>query len=211
MTPSAWSPAILFLLASAAQADRDRYVIDAPASRFTATVGTTGLLSAFGHDHTVALREFSGEARLSEDDIESGSLQLSIQAASLHEVGKDFSDEDRTAIDKDIHEQALETSKFPQIAFRSTELRARQIADGEYQIDLRGELTLHGVTRQLTVPARVTVRDGTLTAKGEFTVLHSDYKIRRLSAAVGTVKASDEIRMSFEIVARRNGLGPQPK
>ena len=62
---------------------------------------------------------------------------------------------------------------------------------------------LHGVTRPVTVPARVTLQGTTLTARGEFTVLHSDFKIQRLSAAAGTVKAADEIRLSFEIVARK--------
>ena len=151
----------------------------------------------------MALREFSGDARFSENDVESGSLRMTIQAASLHEVGKAFSEADRKAIDKDIREKALEVSQYPEIVFKSTEVRASQIAAGDYTIDLRGELTLHGVTRQVTVPTRVSVREGTLTARGEFSVLHSEYKIRRLSAAAGTVKASEEIRMAFEIVARK--------
>ncbi len=201
---SAWCTALLGLLAaSAQQAERDRYVIDASASRFTATIGTAGILSTFGHEHTVALREFSGEAHLSENDVEHGSLRLTIQAASLTEIGQGFSDEDRKKIDKDIREKALEVSQHPQIVFHSTEIRASQIAASEYQIELRGELSMHGVTRQVTVPTRVTIKERTLTARGEFTVLHSDYKIRRLSAAAGTVKASDEIRMSFEIVASK--------
>jgi polyisoprenoid-binding protein YceI len=201
---SAWCPVLLWLLAaSTQQADRDRYVVDASASRFTATIGTAGILSNFGHEHSVALREFTGEAHLSENDVENATLRMTIQAASLTEVGKGFSDADRKKIDKDIREKALEVSQYPEIVFRSSEIRASQIAAGEYQIELRGELTLHGVTRQVSVPTRLTLRERTLTARGDFTVLHSDYKIRRLSAAVGTVKASDEIRMAFEIVARK--------
>jgi polyisoprenoid-binding protein YceI len=197
-----WSPG-LFCFLLAALCDQDRYVIDSSASRFTATVGTAGILSNFGHEHTVALRDLSGDARFSEDDVEGGSLRMSIRVASLSEVGKGFSDADRKKIDQDIHDQALEGTKYPEIVFRSTGLTARQIAAGDYRVEIRGELTLHGVTREVTVPARVTEREGTLTARGEFTVLHSDYKIRRLSAAAGTVKASDEIRMAFEIVARK--------
>jgi polyisoprenoid-binding protein YceI len=204
MSFPAWIPTLFGLIAALAQqADPDRYVIDAAASRFTATVGTTGILSTFGHDHTIALREFSGELHLSEEDVESGSLRMSIPVASLGEIAKDFSDADRKKIDKDIQEKALEVAQYPEIVFHSTGLSSRQIADGEYQIDVRGQLTLHGVTRQLSIATRVTLQEGTLTARGEFTVLHRDYKILRLSAAAGTVKASDEIRMSFEIVARK--------
>jgi len=205
-----WVLSLFWLIAAAAQdprppqpAERDRYVIDASTSRFTATVGTAGLLSNFGHEHTIALRDFSGDVHFNEDDVESGSLAMTIQVASLGEVGKGFSDADRKSIDKDIREKALEVSQFPEIVFHSTVLRARQSAAGDYRIDIRGELTLHGVTRLLTVPTRVTLREGTLTARGEFTVIHSEYKIQRLSAAAGTIKASDEIRMTFEIVARK--------
>jgi polyisoprenoid-binding protein YceI len=209
MSISAWSLLLLWILATAQQprppeaGDRDRYIIDTSVGHFTATVGTSGILSAFGHDHTIALREYSGEARLSEDDVEAGALRLSIKAASLEETGKGFSDLDRQNINQDIREQALEVATYPEIVFQSKQLRATQIAAGEYQIDIQGELTLHGVTRSLRVPARVSVQDGTLTAQGEFTVLHRDYRILRLSAAAGTVKASDEIRLSFEIVARK--------
>ena len=202
MTLLPWSLPVLWFFAVVAR-DPDRYVIDASASRFTATIGTSGLLSALGHEHVIGFREFSGDARLSEDDVERGSLRMTIQAASLAESGKGFSDDDRKTIERDAREQALEVSRHPEIVFKSTGLSSRQTGPGEYRFDIGGELTLHGVTRSLTVPARVTLQGNTLTARGEFTVLHRDYKIRRLSAAAGTVKASDEIRMSFEIVARK--------
>jgi polyisoprenoid-binding protein YceI len=209
MSFPAWGPVLLWLLAAAAQDPRpqpaapDHYVIDASASRFTATIGTVGLLSTFGHEHTVALRDFSGDVRLSEDDIEAGSLTLRIRAASLGETGMGFSDEDRKSIDQDIREKALEVGTYPEIVFRSSTLSSRQIAREEYQIELQGQLSLHGVTRQVSIPARVTISEGTLTARGKFTVFHRDYKIQRLSAVVGTIKASDEIWMNFEIVARK--------
>jgi len=181
----------------------DRYVIDASAGRFQARIGTAGLLSAFGHDHTVALREFSGEARFKPGAEERGSLRMTIQAASLAETGKEFSDADRKKIDGDIHGKALEASKYPEIAFKSTKISVKKAGEREVQLEIRGDLTLHGVTKPVTVPAQVSMQGDTLTARGEFTIRHGDYKIQRLSAAGGTVKASDEIRMSFEIVARK--------
>jgi len=181
----------------------DRYVIDAPASRFTAEVGTAGILSMFGHDHMVAIRDFSGEARLVKEAPERSSLRITIEAASLAEVGKDFSEDDRKAIDKDVREKALEVSKHPQIVFRSTRVIPKSTGETEYQLEIRGNLTLHGVTRPVTVPTRVMIQEGVLTARGKFTVRHTDYQIERLSAAVGTVKAANEIQVSFMLVARK--------
>ncbi len=181
----------------------DRYVIDAPASRFVAEVGTTGVLSMFGHDHTIALQDFSGEARLVTKSPERSSLRITIDADSLKEVGKGFSEDDRKAIDKDVQERALEVQKHPRILFQSTRVVPKRNADDEYELEIHGTLTLHGVTRPVTVPTRVTVQNGILMARGKFTVRHSDYKIERLSAAGGTIKAENDIRLSFMLVARK--------
>jgi polyisoprenoid-binding protein YceI len=181
----------------------DRYILDASASRFQAQVGVGGLLSMFGHEHTIALREFSGDVTAKPGALDRGSLHLTIQAASLAEVAPGFSEADRKKIDRDLREKALEVSRFPEILFRSTALKVKESGDGPTELEIRGDLTLHGVTRSVTLPARVELQNDVLTAHGEFTVRHSDYNIERLSAAAGAVKASDEIRLTFEIVARK--------
>lgn len=181
------------------QAVGDRYVIDASAGRFSAQIGTAGLLSGLGHPHTIALRDFSGEALAKAGALEKGSLQITIKAASLAETGKDFSDDDRKKIDRDIQHKALEVAKYPEIVFKSTRISAKS----EDQVEIRGNLTLHGVTRSVSVPAKVALQGNRLTARGEFTIRHSDFKIQRLSAAAGTVKAAEEIRLTFEIIGRK--------
>jgi len=113
------------------RAGGDRYRIDAAASQFTARIGAAGALSVFGHEHFVAIREFSGEARLTPGALETGSLQVTINAGSLAEAGPAFSDADRKKIDHDIHEQALELSKYPQIVFSSTSVSAKKLGEGQ--------------------------------------------------------------------------------
>jgi hypothetical protein len=44
-----------------------------------------------------------------------------------------------------------------------------------------------------------------LRATGEFSVRQSDYAIRPVSAAAGTVKLKDELKLSFDIFARKQG------
>jgi len=66
-----------------------------------------------------------------------------------------------------------------------------------------GALTLHGVTKPVEIPANVAFHGNTVTARGEFTIRHGDYRIERLSAAAGTVKAGDEITLSFTLVVAK--------
>jgi hypothetical protein len=47
------------------------------------------------------------------------------------------------------------------------------------------------------------MNDRSLRASGEFTVLQTDYDIRPVSAAGGTIKLKDELKCTFDIVARK--------
>ena len=68
---------------------------------------------------------------------------------------------------------------------------------------LNGELTLHGVTRGLPVSARLVTNGDSLRASGELSVLQSDYGIAPISAVGGTIRVKDEVRCTFDIVARK--------
>jgi polyisoprenoid-binding protein YceI len=68
---------------------------------------------------------------------------------------------------------------------------------------LHGELTLHGITRSQPAPARISVSGETLRASGEFSIRQSDYEIRPVSAVSGTIKLKDELKLSFDISARK--------
>jgi polyisoprenoid-binding protein YceI len=178
------------------------YSIDASTSTFTAEVEVGGLLSMFGHDHTVAMRDFTGDAAFDPDSLNGASLRVSIRAASIEEAGRDFSEEDRRKITREIHDKALEVSRYPEVLFQSTGLGLQEKGNGGFQIQLRGTLTLHGVSRPISFPVRLQLDGDRFTAEGRFTILHSDYGIERLSAAAGTVKAKDEIRLTFRLLGR---------
>jgi polyisoprenoid-binding protein YceI len=179
------------------------YTIDPGASQFTARIGVEGFLKAFGHEHVVAIRDYSGEAQLASGSVEPASLQLTIKPDSLSETEKSFSDSDRQQIDQAIHRDALETSKYQQIVFKSTSVSANKTGEGQYQAQVAGNLTLHGVTKPISIPMQVTVEGDTVTARGEFMIRHSDYQIKRISAAGGAVTAKDEINLTFNVVARK--------
>ena len=79
----------------------------------------------------------------------------------------------------------------------------QKMGEGSFTAVLNGELTLHGVTLNRAISARVTLKGDTLRAAGEFSIQQRDYEIRPVSAAGGTVKLKDELKLSFDIAARR--------
>jgi len=185
------------------QAIKVRYLIDPKGSWFTVRAFATGMLSAFGHNPKTAIPDFQGEIQFGTDTLEDASLRIVIQAASLV-VTDDISAKDRQEIERRMHEEVLEADSFPEIIYECPRVSSVQkLGEGLYSVSLDGELALHGVTRSQPVAARVTLKGDRLRTTGEFSMCQSDYGIRPVSAAGGTVKLKDELKLSFDISARK--------
>lgn len=179
-----------------------RYTITVRASRFTVRAFASGMLSALGHNPTIAIRDFTGEAQVNPDKLEESSLRITVNAASL-EVADNISDKDRREIERQMHDDVLEVSRYPEIVYECSRISASKTAEGQYQVTLDGDLTLHGVTRNQAVSARVMLNGETLVAFGDFSLRQSDYDIKLVSALGGTLKVKDDVKGSFNIVAGR--------
>ncbi|MGH9552654.1 MAG: YceI family protein [Terriglobales bacterium] len=180
-----------------------RYVIDAKESTFLVRAFATGMLSAFGHSPTIAIPDFEGEVKWSPNSLEDASLRMVVQASSLA-VTDDISKSDRSEIERKMKEEVLQTDGFPEIIYECSQLSSIQkMGEGSFTAVLNGDLTLHGVTLNQAISARLTLKGDTLRAAGEFSIRQSDYEIRPVSAAGGTVKLKDELKLSFDITARK--------
>ena len=179
-----------------------RYLTDAKRSNFTVRVFATGLLSAFGHSPVIAIPDFEGEISLNPDAVEQSSVRMVIHSASLI-VTDDISEKDRNEINRAMHQEVLESDSFPDIVYECSRLSASKTGEGQYSLTLDGELTLHGVARTQPVSARVSVNGDVLRAMGDFSLRQSDYEIRPVSAVGGTIKLKDELKLSFDISARK--------
>ena len=179
-----------------------RYVIDGEKSTFTVRAFATGLLSAFGHSPTIAVPDFEGEILLNPEAVEQSFLRIVFHSASLT-VTDDISQKDRAEIDRKMHDEVLESDSFSDIVYECSRVCASKTGEGQYGATLNGELTLHGVTRTQPVLARASLNGDMLRAAGEFSLLQSDYEIGPVSAAGGTVKLKDELKLSFVISARK--------
>jgi polyisoprenoid-binding protein YceI len=179
---------------------RAPYRIDAKNSRLIVETETSGLSSMFGHDHKIEVRDFSGTATFQRSPVGAASLELTIQANSLYLLEENNIGA-RQAVESALREEVLETAKYPLITFKSRRVTTERRGDGTYDVRLAGELRLHGVSRQMTVPARVSLESGTLHAIGIFEIRQTDFKITPFSFVHGTVAIRDLVTISFDIVA----------
>ena len=112
---------------------------------------------------------------------------------------------DQREMETEMRDNVLEINKYPGIVYDAPSVTVKNTTDGQSDVVLLGKLTLHGVTRSQQVPARIAVTGDMLRAFGEFSLRQSDYNIKPVSAVGGGLKVKDEVKFSFDIVARKEG------
>jgi polyisoprenoid-binding protein YceI len=103
-------------------------------------------------------------------------------------IDKDESEKDRAEVQRTmLGPEVLDSERHQEIVFKSTV--AEPAGAGRWT--LRGNLTLRGQTRPVTV--HVTLKDGRYT--GETVVKQTDFGIK----PPGSVRAKDEVRIEFHV------------
>jgi hypothetical protein len=153
-----------------------------------------GPLSALGHDLMLRVTRFEVDVtpvtHAIEARFDASSLRVvaGSRGSALHDGALD--EHDRRKIEKSIRDEVLHAHLHPSILFRSTEvLRA---GSGH---DVTGELTLHGVTRTITLQSRL--EGGRQTA--ELTLHQPDYGIRPYTAFLGALRVKPSVTVRIRI------------
>lgn len=179
-----------------------RYRLQPAQSKFIVHANRTGLAWFKGHSHRVAVGDFSGTAELNLDALNPASLDLTVRAASLEETDPVFTPEQKKIINKELNEIVLETAKYPEIKFRSTEVKG-SLVGGKFEVRIGGDLTLHGVTKHIVIPATVSVTGDTMHAVGTFGIDRKDFNVNATEAFHGFVKVKHHLEFEFDIVGTR--------
>ncbi len=179
-----------------------RYALEPRLSRFTVRVTSGGPLAKLGHNPTISISDFSGEIESVREKLDESHFSVGIHAKSLVVV-EDMSESDRAEIQATMLRDVLEIEKFPEIGFASSSIVAEQVLEGLFRVAIVGNLTLHGVVRRQQFTSQVAFVADTLRASGDFTILQTDYNIKLYSVAVGALKLKDELRFTFDMVAKK--------
>jgi polyisoprenoid-binding protein YceI len=164
----------------------EQHAIDTQKSTLTIHVGKTGAFSGLGHEHEVRAPIQSGSG----DTGSHPAVEVHVDARTLRVIDKDDSEKDRAEVEKTmLGPEVLDSERHQEIVFKS--VAAEPSGQGTWT--LRGNLTLHGQTRPVTV--HVTLKDGRYT--GEAMVKQTDFGIRPPGKA--GVRAKDEVRIEFDV------------
>ena len=179
-----------------------RYAIDSRASQFTVQAFASGLISAVAHSPKIAIRDWTGEVDFVPETVRDAKLRVVVKAASL-EVLDELRDTDRRQLHRVMNEEVLETERFPEVMFESSNIAVDKLKETLHRVNVTGQLDLHGVNNSHTFFAQVAFGVDSFRAYGEFTLLQSDYGIAVASIAGGTLKLQDELKFTFYVVGRK--------
>jgi polyisoprenoid-binding protein YceI len=168
-------------------------------SRFSVQAFAGGLLSSFAHNPTFSVRKFSAMLVFDPDSPLGGSIELTAEAESLW-LTDNVKASDRDEIDRLMRVQVLETAKYPQIAFRSTQIAADKVTEGWFRLKIKGELALHGVAKGHEMESQVRINENPLRFSGDTAIRLSDFRIKKASALASTITLKEDVKLSFDFV-----------
>lgn len=147
-----------------------------------------------------AFNDFTGEARIDGENPADSSVTVTIQAASI----------DTRNAQRDQHlltADFLQLEQYPTITFASTAVEA-----DDDTITITGDLTIRGVTKQVTVPfsyegqAQDPYGNTRIGFEGGTTISRKDFGITwNTTLETGGVLVGDKIVLEFEISAIKQG------
>jgi polyisoprenoid-binding protein YceI len=182
-----WTFAIAAGTLGLAQSAGQTSAIDVEHSKLIVHVSKAGLFSAFADDHQV-------EAPISAGSIDEAALKVTfvIDSRRLQVLDPRLSPDKRRQVqERMLGPDVLDAMRFPHISFASTSVEP----DGPGRLLVRGQLSLHGMTR----PVAVKVRRENGHYLGTSTFKQREFGITPVSVAGGTIKVKDELRIEFDI------------
>jgi polyisoprenoid-binding protein YceI len=87
----------------------------------------------------------------------------------------------KALMQKHFQENYLETGKFPKSTFKGVITNNSTVTytkDGTYAVTVKGKLTMHGVTKDVTIPGKLVISGGKVNLKANFKVKPEDYGIK---------------------------------
>ncbi len=106
-------------------------------------------------------------------DIASGNIEFSLLIK-----GFEF---DRALMQEHFNENYMESDKYPKAVFKGVVENSKNIlltSNNNYSLKVNGTLTMHGVTKQITVPVSIKVKNGEANAMASFSIIPQDYNIK---------------------------------
>ena len=110
------------------------------------------------------------------------------------------SGESAKARDRRMHDNILESGKYPEITFRPDRVEGKPAAEGKSQVQVHGIFSIHGAEHEITVPASVDAEGGVYSVTATFVVPYVKWGMKNPSSLI--LRVSDKVEITIHAAAR---------
>ena len=113
-----------------------------------------------------------------------------------------------------LSDKWLDAAKFPQISFESSAFKNVQTTGDTTTADVTGTFTLKGVSKEITVPVKLTYLKGKLgqrmpNQQGDLLVIRSNFSIKRSDFNIMPGQFEDKVSDTIDITLSVAGASPR--
>jgi len=188
-------------------AEAKSYRVDPARSRLVARTFKDGLAARLAHDHTIEATEVTGTVEYEPNAPEATRITVEARTVSLRVDDADArralglaglpSASDREEIGKAMRAPGqLDVGRFSVVRFASS--RTERQPDG--RLLLTGALTLHGVSREVTLPVEIRSDGDGFRGQGTLRLQPSAFGIPPYSTLLGAIRNKDEVVVHLDLV-----------
>ena len=130
-----------------------------------------------------------------------------INTSSLH-VGN-------STMKEHLHgEDWMNVAKYPEITFETVSAQNAKTEGNTTTLEVSGKMTVKGVTKEMTVPVKLTYLKDKLSARvpgkqGDLLVLRANFTIKRSDFKIGTAQHNEKVSNDIELSLSLAGAAPK--
>lgn len=124
-------------------------------------------------------------------NIQTGVIQFSLLNNAFHFL--------KAKMEDDFNENYIESDKYPRSSFKGVITDVGNINfnnDGTYKVSVKGDIIIHGVTKNIATTGTITVKNGNISATSSFDLLVKDYNIKIPSIVTQKVAENIEVKVT---------------
>lgn len=114
----------------------------------------------------------------------------------------------KALMEEHFNENYMESNTFPKANFKGTITDLSKVnfsKDGNYPVNVKGDLTIHGVTKNIVVPGTISISNGKISATSKFSVKPKDFGIKIPGAVVNKIAESLSISVDCKYEPFKKG------
>jgi hypothetical protein len=188
------------------------YQVNPSASQVDILVYRGGTLARLGHNHVMTSKAVTGRVWV-HSQLDKSGFELSFPVAELivddaearRAAGTEFPP-DIPQADKDgtrknmLRTEVLDGEHFPEV-----KLQAVRVTGSMQAPQITTRITIKDASREIEVPAKVSIEGSRLTATGEFDIQQTNFGMKPFSVALGAIAVKDQLHIKFSVVAEKGG------